>query len=99
MKKRFFAGFFVLMLLAGLLLVSCDETTYSYTFKNQTTSYTIKVECEDLDPSLFTLTPGASRTATSTKASITYFYSVTDGNPHDVKATKTGDTVTFLDND
>ena len=73
MKKRFFAGLFGLVLLAGLLMVSCGET-YDYEFKNSS-SITLNITSEDTDPKAFTLTPNQSKTVTSSKSSIQYVYS------------------------
>ena len=76
MKNKFFVGLVILALLAGMLFVSCDDETHTFTFKNNS-SHEIKISCSDLDPSSFTLSPsGGNKTATSTKTSITFYYSI-----------------------
>jgi hypothetical protein len=70
----------------GFSFVSCDEggggggsgiLTSTYSFVNQS-SHTVTVTCSDLNPSEFTVSAGATRTATSSKSYIEFLYSPAD---------------------
>ena len=88
-KKRFWLGILAIMLVFGMTVLGCDDKTdepvYSYTFVNNS-SYDIIISCADLNPSDFTVPQGETRSATSSKSSVSFSYSheplvdITTGN-------------------
>ena len=73
-KKVF--GIIVIAAVIGLCLVGCKEEPEVYTkhFVNHS-SYTVNITCDDISPSSFSLSPGSTRSFTTTKSVITITYS------------------------
>jgi len=63
----------------GLSLVGCDEAkdsytnSYTYSFINNS-SYTVNIDCPDLNPSKFSVSPSTFKRATSSKTYIQIIY-------------------------
>ena len=79
MKKLFVLTALVLLAGAVMMFTGCSEETFNFTFYNEST-YEVRVECDDLDPSVFVIQPGYNKTATSTKTSVKFEVFLTSSN-------------------
>jgi hypothetical protein len=93
MKKNLkIFGIIVLLAVIGLSMTGCPEDTFTWKFVNKA-SKTVNVSCYDLNPSSFSISPGESKTATSSLAVIGII--VTPGDTFD--SVEKNYTFTFTD--
>ena len=89
-------GIIAIMAVIGLSLSGCEEDSgddsYTYKFINNS-SFTIDITSSDLDPSEFSVNPGSTKSATSSKSSIKFTYT----QANNVDATKGNGKITFTD--
>ena len=75
-KNHFWLRILAILLVFGMTVLGCDndDEEYSYTFVNNS-SHVITISGADLNPSYFTIDPGETKTATSSKSPVGFTYS------------------------
>jgi hypothetical protein len=94
-NKRFWLGILVMVLVFGIVTVSCDlNPEYTWEFVNNS-SYEVQVFNTNFDPSEFTLATSVRRSFTNSNTSVSMLYTPANTVAVNGNTTSRGGTFTF----